>query len=434
MDSNGNSESTNRDESEEATKKNANTSGAVGGGVVKQASLDSMRYSLHRKLRKAAEHKKILSAGMSSPFTLSASSQRSGVGTEEATLAHHQEDTSSGKTTTASTVESSECCNVDASSSSAASASAHSTVNDDDTKPVAHYQPQSAAVERQKRSSTTFFENVVPSSLTRRTSSSTVTSIINSSLTSAPVVTEFVPEVAHRIRDLVLVRVKDQKRVVVESFWNNLVSEDPTTAEEDNENPLSSPPLPVLYRAPSVGDAPDHNAPIVRSQHGQPALICLFRRWGCCICRMTAASLSSLKPFLDERGIRLIGVGFESIGMKKFIEAGHFGGELYLDPSKTLYKRVECRNTNWKSLWGLASLEVWGLYAKAAKRQYQVDFQGDYSQLGAVVLIDAHGVTRFLQIQTGDRFQIDTVKILETIGITPPDDYDPLPDAHKKVW
>jgi hypothetical protein len=79
-------------------------------------------------------------------------------------------------------------------------------------------------------------------------------------------------------------------------------------------------------------------------------------------------------------------------------------------------------------------MEVLGLYAQAAKRHYQVDFQGDASQLGAVFLIDANGVTRFLQIQTGDRFQIDTIKILEALGVTPPDDYDPLPDAHKKVW
>lgn len=162
--------------------------------------------------------------------------------------------------------------------------------------------------------------------------------------------------------------------------------------------------------------------------------MCLFRRWGCCICRMTAASLSSIKPFLDSKGIDLIGIGYEEIGLQKFIAAGHFAGELYLDMSRDLYKSIDCKTTNWQCMWGVLSPDVLRLYQLAQERHYVNNFKGDFSQFGGAVLIDAYGITRFLQVQTKQNFQIDVMKILDVIGVVPPEGFDPLPLASNTVW
>jgi hypothetical protein len=400
---------------------------------VKQASLDSIRYTLHRKHQRALEEQLASSSGT----LLSVSGS---------TITHLADTTESRSRGLSVADVDSECCFCKVKDRANDSEETIASSDKSFYSVTSSLPEDASSAAREQKENARRIDALPPSAVVSTPLSSASSGTAFTATTAAK---EFIPEVAHRVRDIVLVRVSDQKRVVMESLWNKRVPEEeprgnatsfeaPTEAKErdasDAASPLNSPSLPVLYRAPSLGDAPDTCAPIVQTAYGQPALVCLFRRWGCCICRMTAASLSSLKPFLDERGIRLIGVGFESIGLKKFVEAGHFGGELYLDPTRSLYKRIECRLTSWKTLWGAASMEVLGLYAQAAKRHYQVDFQGDASQLGAVFLIDANGVTRFLQIQTGDRFQIDTIKILEALGVTPPDDYDPLPDAHKKVW
>jgi prostamide/prostaglandin F2alpha synthase len=149
---------------------------------------------------------------------------------------------------------------------------------------------------------------------------------------------------------------------------------------------------------------------------------------------MTAASLSAIKPFLDPLGIRLVGIGFEEVGLKKFIASNHFAGELYLDTQKSMFKSVECKTASWTTLWGVFSRDVLRMYDLAKQRKFENNFEGDYSQFGGVFLIDANGVTRYLQVQSKENFQIDTKKIMEVIGVTPPVDFDPLPGAEQTLW
>ncbi|EKX54757.1 hypothetical protein GUITHDRAFT_149853 [Guillardia theta CCMP2712] len=48
------------------------------------------------------------------------------------------------------------------------------------------------------------------------------------------------------------------------------------------------------------------------------AVVFLIRRMGCPLCREEALSLSGLKPKLDARGIRLIGIAGEHLGHEEF--------------------------------------------------------------------------------------------------------------------
>ena len=64
-------------------------------------------------------------------------------------------------------------------------------------------------------------------------------------------------------------------------------------------------------------------------QH-QTCVIIFFRRFGCQFCRLAAKEISALKPILDRKGIKLIGIGFDDIGLKQFLDRGFFDGGDYL--------------------------------------------------------------------------------------------------------
>ncbi|MGH0177518.1 UNVERIFIED_CONTAM: hypothetical protein FKN15_075347 [Acipenser sinensis] len=57
-----------------------------------------------------------------------------------------------------------------------------------------------------------------------------------------------------------------------------------------------------------------------------------LRRFGCQVCRWTAAEVSKLKEDLSENGVALVGVGPEEAGLQEFQEGGYFkgGGEKVL--------------------------------------------------------------------------------------------------------
>jgi len=65
----------------------------------------------------------------------------------------------------------------------------------------------------------------------------------------------------------------------------------------------------------------------------------IIRRLGCPICRTTCLLLSSLKPHLDAKGIKLVGVTFQTgEELRSFLEGHFFHGDLFLDESRESYK------------------------------------------------------------------------------------------------
>jgi hypothetical protein len=60
-----------------------------------------------------------------------------------------------------------------------------------------------------------------------------------------------------------------------------------------------------------------------------PVLLAVIRRPGCVLCRREAGELSKLKTELDARGIRLIGVVHETLGVEEF--RPYLQGPIYYD-------------------------------------------------------------------------------------------------------
>lgn len=58
----------------------------------------------------------------------------------------------------------------------------------------------------------------------------------------------------------------------------------------------------------------------------QPVVLFFLRRFGCQICRWTAAEISKLEPDLRAGGIALVGVGPEEFGLTEFKDGGFFKG------------------------------------------------------------------------------------------------------------
>jgi prostamide/prostaglandin F2alpha synthase len=156
-----------------------------------------------------------------------------------------------------------------------------------------------------------------------------------------------------------------------------------------------------------------------------PVLICMFRRWGCGLCRMSAVQVSSLKPYLDPLNVQLIGLGVERVGVEEFIEGNFFAGQLYLDENRQSYAALSCGKTSWKNLWGLLSDEISRLAPLMKRRGFANNFQGDKNQLGGTFLLAPGGALLYGHYQTSTSFEPDLKGLTKALGIELPANFDP---------
>ncbi|XP_066526623.1 prostamide/prostaglandin F synthase isoform X1 [Hoplias malabaricus] len=78
----------------------------------------------------------------------------------------------------------------------------------------------------------------------------------------------------------------------------------------------------------------------------QTVVIFFLRRFGCQVCRWTAAEVSKLETDLKTNGIALIGVGPEETGLNEFVEGRFFKGDIYIDEKKQCYKDLGFKRYN----------------------------------------------------------------------------------------
>eukprot|EP00045_Choanoeca_perplexa_P006112 m.51949 g.51949 ORF g.51949 m.51949 type:complete len:434 (+) comp13468_c0_seq1:33-1334(+) len=124
----------------------------------------------------------------------------------------------------------------------------------------------------------------------------------------------------------------------------------------------------------------------------QPVVIGFFRRFGCRLCRWGALQLSRLKPLLDAANVRLIAIGFEAQGLQSFVDGKFFDGEVFVDLTKTCYRRLGLQNLGFFR--GMAALLTDRRVARSLKMAKDVplgDFQGDGMQLGATFVVAKGG-------------------------------------------
>ncbi|XP_045154997.1 prostamide/prostaglandin F synthase isoform X1 [Echinops telfairi] len=120
----------------------------------------------------------------------------------------------------------------------------------------------------------------------------------------------------------------------------------------------------------------------------QPCVVAGLRRFGCMVCRWIARDLSSLKGLLDQHGVRLVGVGPETLGLQEFLDGGYFSGELYLDESKQFYKELGFKRYNNLSILPAAvGKPVRDVAAKAKAANIHGNLSGDLLQSGGLLVV-----------------------------------------------
>ena len=158
----------------------------------------------------------------------------------------------------------------------------------------------------------------------------------------------------------------------------------------------------------------------------QGVLLCMFRRWGCAMCRISAVNLSGLHPILDQHNFALIGIGVEELGIDEFIAEQFFSGELHVDAARKTYTALDCKTNSWRNLWGLFD-GILKFLKFAEDKGYKNVLKGNMSQMGGTFLIGKGGKTLYEHFQTATSFEPDLKKIVEALGVELPPDFEFYP-------
>ncbi|KAI6190999.1 Selenoprotein U [Aphelenchoides bicaudatus] len=114
-----------------------------------------------------------------------------------------------------------------------------------------------------------------------------------------------------------------------------------------------------------------------------PVLLVVVRRPGCVLCRREAGELSKLRTDLDARGVRLMGVVHETLGVEEF--RPYLQGPIYYDEKKYFYGP----NERWLPKWiGFLRVSTYLNGYKSHKAGYRGNMIGEGRLLGGVYLID----------------------------------------------
>lgn len=121
---------------------------------------------------------------------------------------------------------------------------------------------------------------------------------------------------------------------------------------------------------------------------GRPVLIYGIRRPGCLLCRDNAASIWRRRAEFEALGVDLVGVVHEAVDREIAAFAPEFwGGPLYCDQDKALYRAFGEGKLRTASMAGLLDFGVWRRILAARKRVGDGNTTGDSSVLGGVLLV-----------------------------------------------
>lgn len=130
------------------------------------------------------------------------------------------------------------------------------------------------------------------------------------------------------------------------------------------------------------------------------------------MCREEASELSSLKPQLEELGVRLVAVVKEDVGTEIQDFRPHFAGDIYIDEEKRFYGPLQRKMGGL----GFIRLGVWQNLIRAWRSGYQGNLKGEGYILGGVFVIGAGNQGILLEHREkefGDK--VDTADVLEAV-------------------
>jgi prostamide/prostaglandin F2alpha synthase len=151
---------------------------------------------------------------------------------------------------------------------------------------------------------------------------------------------------------------------------------------------------------------------------GKPAVLILLRRFGCLLCRAHCIRMSRIKSTLDQNGIRLIAIGFDSRGYSAFSRGNYFTGEVFIDEDQVIYKALQLERVS--SLKMMYDVFISTEGRKVVKDANELgidgsDLEGDGLQLGGTYIVNAGGEVLFGEKQTSVISHVGPDKILEVL-------------------
>ncbi|XP_037108619.1 prostamide/prostaglandin F synthase [Syngnathus acus] len=143
------------------------------------------------------------------------------------------------------------------------------------------------------------------------------------------------------------------------------------------------------------------------------AVLFFLRRFGCQVCRWTAAEISKLEPDLSANGVALVGIGPEELGLDEFKQLGFFKGSIYIDEQKKCYKDLGFKRYTALSVVPAAlGKKVREAASKASAGGIQGNFAGDLLQSGGMLIVAKGGekiLLHFVQDSPGDYIPLEDI-------------------------
>lgn len=151
-------------------------------------------------------------------------------------------------------------------------------------------------------------------------------------------------------------------------------------------------------------------------------VITFFRRFGWPFCRLAAKQLSGIKPQLDAKNVRLVGIGVEELGVQEFIDGKFFDGDLFVDIEKKCFKDLSYKR------YGVMNL-IPAMFAKTSRDAIAEakaanlggNLQGDYYQVGGTLVVSKGGDKVLLSHkQESLADHVDPSEVLKSLQIDVP--------------
>lgn len=117
----------------------------------------------------------------------------------------------------------------------------------------------------------------------------------------------------------------------------------------------------------------------------QPVIVFVVRRPGCALCREHAVDLSEKQPDFAAKGVKLVGVVHEKLGVEEFSDCFK-NGEIYFDKEKAFYNALGMR---WEGLSSMLKPSVIKNVKRVRNRGVEGNLKGEGRLLGGLLVVGA---------------------------------------------